>query len=190
MKNIISLLLIISLVSCDKEPLYIPCTETYPTTQNPGSYTGENLIDGCWLLEDGEMYMENLETNELIKLPHFNNGDTSSLRYGGSIYDFENLVKNYTSWCFYLPSNVPGMGDFVLNNDTLLPYGLSVTNNNLTVTEPLVGSYLLLGGSGRPVLYNILDLENKIIVIHIQETYKNINGYNYKYHSKLKFKKY
>jgi len=59
----------------------------------------------------------------------------------------------------------------------------------MTITEPLVGSYLLLGGSGRPILYEILDFENKIIMIHVQESYENINGYNCRYYSKLKFKK-
>ena len=190
MKNIINLLLVIFLVSCDKEPLYIPCTETYPTTQNPVDYVEENFIDGCWLLEGGMMYMENLETYELTELQHFNVSDTSSLRYGGTMYNFESVVRNSTSWCFSLPSNIPGVGSFILNNDSLLPYGLSVTSNNVTVTEPLIGSYLLLGGSARPIMYDIVDLKNKIIVVKIQETYENIDGYNYRYHSKLKFKKY
>ena len=65
-----------------------------------------------------------------------------------------------------------------------------MTSNNVTVTEPLIGSYLLLGGSARPIMYDIVDLKNKIIMVKIQETYENIDGYNYRYHSKLKFKKY
>ena len=105
------------------------------------------------------------------------------------MYEFEELIKNYTNWCFHLPLSIPGMGDFVLNNDTLQPYGLSTTVNNMTITEPLVGSYLLLGGSGRPVLYEILDYDDEIIMVTIQESYENIHGYNHRYYSKLKFKK-
>ncbi len=189
MNNLLKLLVVIFFVSCEKETFVIPCDNTYPTTQNPSNYVEDNFIDGCWLLVDGEMYLENLETTELNIINHFSDSDTSSLRYESSMYEFEELIKNYTNWCFYLPLNIPGMGDFVLNNDTLQPYGLSVTTNNMTITEPLVGSYLLLGGSGRPVLYEILDYNDEIIMVTIQESYENIHGYNHRYYSKLKFKK-
>ena len=123
MNNLLKLLVVIFLVSCEKEPFIIPCDNTYPTTQNPNTYIEEDFIDGCWLLVDGEMYLENLETTELNIINHFSDSDTSSLRYESSMYEFEELIKNYTNWCFYLPLNIPGMGDFVLNNDTLHPYG-------------------------------------------------------------------
>ena len=190
MKKLLKLLCVILLVSCEKEPFYIPCDTTYPTTQNPTSVLNENFIEGCWLLKTGKMYVENLETLEINELPHFNTSDTSSLRYGGDMYEFEQIIKNTTSWCFDFPTNIPGMGDFILNGDTLFPYGLSVTSSNITITEPLVGGYLLLGGSGRPVLYEIIDFESQVIMVYIQESYENINGYNCKYYSKLKFKKY
>jgi len=189
MKKLLKLLCVILLVSCEKEPLTLPCENTYPTTQNPVPYVDDYFIDDCWLLVDGEMYLENLETDEIEMTNHFTISDSSSLRYDSSMYEFEDLVKNVTTWCFYLPDNIPGMGHFTLDGDTLQPYGLSVTHNNITITEPLVGSYLLLGGSGRPILYEILDFENKIIMIHVQESYENINGYNCRYYSKLKFKK-
>lgn len=190
MKNIIKLLCCLLLVSCETEPLYIPCNTQYPTNQNPTSYVDVNFLDGCWNLLGGELYMENLETGESTELLHFQYSDTSSLRYNGSMYEFEDIIKKNTSWCFDFPVNVPGMGSFVLNSDSLYPYGLSVTSNNITITEPLVGSYLLLGGSSRPLVYEIISLENKIVNFYVQETYENIDGYNCRYYSKLKFKKY
>ena len=191
MKNLIKILCIVLLsVSCETEPISIPCTTPYPITQNPLTYTDVHLIDGCWELLGGKMYVENLETGESYELFHFQYSDTSSLRYNGSMYEFEDIIKKNTSWCFDFPLEVPGMGDFVLNNDSLYPYGLSVTSNNITITEPLVGSYLLLGGSSRPLLYEIVSLENKIVNFYVQETYENIDGYNHRYYSKLKFKKY
>jgi len=191
MKNLIKLLCVLLLtVSCETEPLYIPCTTQYPTTQNTISYVDINFIEGCWELLGGKLYMENLETGESTELFHFQYSDTSSLRYNGSMYEFEDIIKNNTFWCFDFPVNVPGMGNFILNNDTVTPYGLSVTENNLTVTEPLVGQYLLLGGSGRPLLYEIVNLEHRVVNFYVQETYENIDGYNYRYYSKLKFKKY
>ncbi len=190
MKNIIKLLCVLLLVSCEKETFYIPCDNPQPTTQNPTQPNNEEFIDGCWLLKGGKMYMENLETLEVTELPHFMMGDTSSLRYGNPMYEFEVVIRNSTSWCFNLPQNIPGMGDFVLSGDSLTPYGLSVTGSNITVTEPLGGGYLLLGGSGRPILYEVVDFGENIIMVYVQESYENIDGYNCKYYSKLKFKKY
>tara|TARA_R110000823_G_scaffold257005_3_gene378813 strand:- start:6741 stop:7145 length:405 start_codon:yes stop_codon:yes gene_type:complete len=134
--------------------------------------------------------MENLETGESSELFHFQYSDTSSLRYDGSMYEFEDIIKKNTTWCFDFPLGIPGVGNFILNSDSLYPYGLSVTSNNITVTEPLIGSYLLLGGSSRPLLYEIVSLENEIVNFYVQETYENIDGYNHRYYSKLKFKKY
>ena len=78
---------------------------------------------------------------------------------------------------------------FFLNGDSIYPYSLYVMENNLTVCEHISGQYLMLGGSSRPINYEVIDHHNKIINIYVQETYANINGYNYYYYSKLRFKK-
>ena len=87
MKNLIKLLCVLLLtISCEKEPLNIPCNTQYPTTQNTTSYVDVNFIEGCWKLLGGKLYMENLETGESTELFHFQYSDTSSLRYNGSMY--------------------------------------------------------------------------------------------------------
>jgi len=191
MKNLTKiLLLILVLVSCTKEPMYIPCTTTYPTTQNNGEYVHTNFLEGCWKLIGGTMYIENLDTEETSEQFLFDSGVQSSLRYDGiSLYSIETLVRYETVWCFDFPKDVPGAGTFTLNSDSIYPYGLYVTNNNITITEDVSGTYSLLGGSSRPIQYEIVNKQNKIINIYVQETYENIYGYNYYYFSKLRFKK-
>jgi len=178
------------LVSCVKEQVYPPCTTTYPTTQNNGGQTHVDFLNGCWSLVKGTMYVQNLDTEETSEEFLFDSGVQSSLRYDGiSLYDIESLVRYETVWCFEFPQNIPGNGVFTLNGDSIYPYGLSVTNNNITITEDISGTYSLLGGSSRPIQYEVVNIENKIINIYVQETYENIGGYNYYYFTKLRFKK-
>jgi len=189
MKTILKILFLLLIISgCEKEPLLPPCG---PTQYNDDTTTHveTNLLDGEWEVISGTMYMENLDTGEEEEIFIFSNGPTGSLRYDGSMYDFETLVRNQTTWTFNFPENTPGMGTFFLNTDSIYPYSLSVTENNLTVCEHISGQYLMLGGSSRPINYEVIDHHNKIINIYVQETYTNINGYNYYYYSKLRFKK-
>ena len=191
MKNLIKVLyLFLVLSSCVKEQVYPPCTTVYPTTQNNGEYVETNFLDGCWVLQSGTMYLQNLDTEESSEVFLFGSGVVSSLRFDGtSLFSIETLVRYQTTWCFDFPDNTPGNGSFTLNGDLTYPYGLNVTTNNITVTEDVSGSYQLLGGSARPINYEVVNLENKVINIYIQETYENIDGYNYYYFSKLKFQK-
>ncbi len=191
MKNLIKILsLFLLLSSCIKEPIYPPCTTTYPTTQNNGDYVEKNFLEGCWVLKSGTMYVQNLDTEENTEIFLFGGGVNSSLRYDGiSLFSFENITRHQTTWCFNFPENIPGNGSFTIDGDSIYPYGLNVTNNNITVTEDVSGNYQLLGGSSRPIHYEVVSMENKVINIYVQETYENIYGYNYYYFSKLRFKK-
>jgi len=184
--KILALLLILS--SCEKEPLLPPCAPDQYNT-NTTTNVKTNLLDGQWEIITGTMYMENLDTGEEEEVFIFSNGPTGSLRHDGSMYDFETLVRYRTTWTFNFPENTPGMGTFFLNSDSINPYSLSVTENNLTVCEHVSGQYIMLGGSSRPINYEVVDHNNKIINFYVQETYVNINGYNYRYYSKLRFKK-
>ena len=171
------------LVSCVKETIYPPCTTTYPTVQNNGNYVDSHFLEGCWVLR-------NLDTEESEEIFLFSTGPNSSLRYDGiSLFPFENITRHQTTWCFEFPENIPGNGSFTIDGDSIYPYGLSVTSNNITITEDVSGNYQLLGGSSRPIHYEVVSVENKIINIYVQETYENIYGYNYYYFSKLRFKK-
>ena len=71
MKNLIKVLcLFLVLSSCIKEPMYPPCTTVYPTTQNNGNYVETNFLDGCWVLQSGTMYVQNLDTDESSEIFH------------------------------------------------------------------------------------------------------------------------
>lgn len=191
MKNLIKILsFFLILSSCVKETIYPPCTTTYPTTQNNGEYVETNFLDGCWVLQSGTMYIQNLDTEESSEVFLFGGGTVNSLRYDGtSLFTIETIIRYQTTWCFDFPENIPGSGSFTLDGDSIYPYGLNVTTNNITVTEDVSGNYQLLGGSAIPINYEVVNLENKIINIYIRETYENIDGYNYYYFSKLKFQK-
>jgi|TARA_B110000977_G_scaffold201859_1_gene299441 hypothetical protein len=191
MKNLIKILsFFLILSSCVKETIYPPCTTTYPTTQNNGEYVETNFLDGCWVLQSGTMYIQNLDTEESSEVFLFGSGTVNSLRYDGtSLFTIETITRYQTTWCFDFPENIPGSGSFTLDGDSIYPYGLNVTTNNITVTEDVSGNYQLIGGSARPINYEVVNLENKVINIYIQETYENIDGYNCYYFSKLKFQK-
>ena len=189
MKKIIKLLIILSLYSCEKNYPLIECNPTPPTNPPPVSYVEDNLLEGESLLMGGKMIIENLQLDYTEEFHHFDAGNTSSLRYGGSQYEFEEITRYTTTWSFDIPDNIPGMGSFILDYDSLQPYGLNVTSNNLSVTESLVGTTLQLGGSSRPIQYEIISLQNNTLYFYVQESYENIDGYNCRYYNKLFFKK-
>jgi hypothetical protein len=177
-------------ISCKKQEI----EPTYPVNHKPQKEVNTQgvRIYGEWLLIGGTMYVDNLETGEKVKYQHFdNNKTTSSLRYGGSLYEFENIEINKTTWSFYEPSGGLGVGEFVLNNDTSMLFGFNVTRNNWTIIEhPESGmDDLQLGGSARPISAYVEDFDEEICIFTVQETYENIKGYNSKYISELKFKK-
>jgi len=189
MKNIYKLLILILLCSCEKEYPLIECDNTYPTTQEPIPYVEVDYLEGNWLLIDGNMFMENLDLDIQEEIFHFGGGVTSSLRYPDPYYDFEVITRYETVWSFIFPPQVPGLGSFVLNGDTLSSYGLNVTDNYITVLEPTTGGQQLMGGSSRPLVIKRMDMINGIIDVFVQESYDTIDGYNYHYYSILTFKK-
>ena len=189
MKKLFYILLILVFCSCEKNYPLIDCNVQYPTTQDTTSITEVEFLEGDWLLMNGRMFMENLDLNTSSTQYHFSNGPTSSLRYGGPLYSFEPIVRYETTWSFEFPSAVPGVGEFILNYDSLTPYGLNVHNTYLTIIEPVNGNQLLLGGSSRPITIKKIDYDNKIIKLIVQEAYQQINDYDYRYYSILTFKK-
>ena len=194
MKIIKLILILLVFSSCQKENFVPLPQEPVTTTQTNSHIHNQNCftIWGDWKLVDAKMYLVNLETGEEWVDSQFGYNDgLGSLRYGAPMYELEVLEKNKTVWEFNKPNNIPGVGEFVLNDDTLDVYGLNVTNSNYTIIEsPTTNNTndLLLGGSAR----NISPTFNnkcKTMEITIQEVYENINGYNHYYYSILKFKK-
>lgn len=185
----ILLSLSLSFTSCTKEE-FVPVEQI---TEDTIPSDPELRIYGKYVLLSGKMYITNLETGEKTKFDHFGpNKDYSSLRYSGSMYDFEDLEQNITTWEFYAPAQVPGYGEFVLNGDSLDPYGFYVTKNNWTIVEhPLTNNMedIKLGGSARPISGYVEDYDEQIVVVYVQDAYENINGWNCKYYSALRFRK-
>tara|TARA_R100000664_G_C2701226_1_gene101454 strand:- start:135 stop:707 length:573 start_codon:yes stop_codon:yes gene_type:complete len=189
MKKLLNLLiLIICFTSCEKETFYIECTETYPTTQDTTSFVPSGELEGEWVLKNATMYITNLDFDFVDSVYLFDTTNTSSLRYGGSYYEFEDIVLDDTRWLFDYPENTPGIGYFILNGDSITPYGLNVTSNNLTVIENMIGPQQL-GGSSRPIHYKMINVHNTLVEIEVQHSYENIDGFNCYYYTKLKFKK-
>ena len=196
MKIMKLIILFLIFTSCEKyefEPQDI--VETNDTNIHVQTNNNNNncfTIRGKWVLLDAEMHVTNLETDEFWVEKQFgSSGNVGSLRYNEPLYDFEVLKKGKTEWFFKPPTTIPGVGEFILNGDTINVYGLSVTNSNYTIIEhPLSLSVedLLLGGSSRNIIPVFKNNCNRMEV-RVQEVYENIDGFNYYYYSILKFKK-
>jgi hypothetical protein len=187
MKQIIYLIVFLFvLISCKKE-------EIKPNVVTPTEEVPQEIrLYGKWLLVGGSLYLENLETHEKTKYDHFGPGKTtSSLDLDGSDLEIEDIELDVTTWAFYQPYTVPGYGEFVLNNDTIQPYGFYVTKHNWSIVEhpQSTQSNMQLGGSSRPISAVICNMADTTVYFYIQEEYTSINNMNYRYISELKFKK-
>jgi hypothetical protein len=186
MKNFIYGLVLLTFLSCRKE--IIEPKPVVAPIETPDSLS----LNGEFVLVSGKLYLDNLEDGSKIVYNHFDTKKSrSSLRYGGAIIPFETIIKDTTTWSFYLPKIVPNVGKFVLNEDTLNPMGLNVTAHNLTVIEYPTATFgsTQLNGSARPIQIDLFDSKQKLIKVYVQEAYLSINGYNYKSFNELIFKK-
>lgn len=113
------------------------------------------------------------------------------MRWGGSIYDIETIIKDSTTYSFYQPEFNGGYGRFVLNDDTTKHYAIKFNGLMRSIIEdPVFGmTEQLLGGSARPFSGQLVDYDNKIIRMQIQEMQISINGYNCRIWNELTLKK-
>jgi len=147
---------------------------------------------GKFKIIDAVMFVDNKETGQKTMYHHFDpTKNISSMRWGGSMFDIETIIKDSTTYSFYRPSVFPGYGKFVLNGDTTKHYAVYYFNQNKAIVEdPVYGmTQQLLGGSSRPFSGQILNYAEKTIVMQIQEMYANIDGYNCRYWTQLTLKK-
>ncbi len=179
------LILLCLLISCSKEE-----GATIQIEQEPIAQDKELLLEGTWLLIDGNIYLTNLETNQKTYYNHFGYDKlTSSLRFLGSRFNFEDIELNETRWTFKNPNLKNGLNEFVLNGDDKNPYGLNITGRYISITEHPNLTDKKLGGSARPLTITIKDLNNNEIYVYIQEQYFSMNNMNYKSFNKLTFRK-
>ena len=181
--------LFLTLVSCKKEYPYP--SEGYGVI--PTVLDTTKITLWCkFLIIDAVMFVDNHETGQKTMYHHFDSTKTvSSLRWGGSMFDIETIIKDSTTYSFYRPLNFPGYGKFVLNGDTTKHYAVYYMNQYKKIVEdPIYGmTEQLMGGSARPFSGQILNYEEKTIVMQIQETEGSINGYNCRYWTQLTLKK-
>lgn len=180
---------IVALSSCTKEPMPSDAYAVDPIGVDEGP-----TIDrwGMFLVIDAVMYIDNLETGEKTVFNHFSSiKSRSSLRWGGSMYDIEVIIKDTTTYSFYEPINFPGIGNFVLNGDTSKHYGVNyIGSYNTIIEDPVYGvTQPLMGGSSRPYSAQVWDYNSSTIAMQIQEEVGSINGQNVRYWTQLKLKK-
>ena len=181
---VLGLFLAIGFTSCNKEYIQ-PANEV---VEEAGTIDETVSVFGEWLLVDGKMYIENLETGEKTVYNHFDvSKNVSSLRYEGIMFEFERIVKDSTTWTFIAPPNIPNTGEFWLNNDSIQPYGFYLTTSNMSIVENSTGPQQM-GGSSRPLSAYLNGVPNQAN-FYVQETYASINGENVKYFSELTFEK-
>jgi len=194
MKNSITKLLFLAafasallLSSCKKEPIY-------PTDQIPANVPTITDFGGVgrwgkFLLTSSRKMVTNTVTGAKTYYNDFGSSSRSSLRWGGSIYDIETIIKDTTTWSFWSPNGFPGDGNFVLNGDTTKFYKVHYSEHYTNIIEDPTHGQQNMGGSSRPITGETIDLTNKIIHIYVQTSYATINGDNCEYFTELTFKK-
>ena len=189
MKNIILVFsLLVALSSCKKKVIY-------PTDQLPANVPVLSSFDGIsrwgqFVIIDALMYVENKETGVKTVYNDFSpTKSRASLRWGGSLFDIETIIKDTTTYSFWQPQSYPGIGKFVLNGDTTKYYGVQYTGNNTSIVEDPTHGQQNMGGSSRPYSGQTLNKTNKTITIQIQEVEGSINGQNCRYWTQLTLKK-
>lgn len=127
------------------------------------------LLDKTWILRDGKVYVEELDSGTKKYYDHFAVGkDTSSLNLDGALSKADSLIKNKTQWAFYDNS-------FILNNK----HTFEATYNSGTVRVfPLNGSAMIV------VIQKVTESQ---LVVKVGETFESINGVNVTYFSILDF---
>jgi len=191
MKNFIYLLIAATFLftSCSKETIEPVNQEVIEN----GTIEEGILLYGEWILLDGQMYIENMDTGNKSVYDHFSpTKTTSSLRYSGAQFEFETIEVGVTTWEFIAPQNSwNGYGDFILDNDTIQPYGLYIMDSNWSIVENpnATATNMQLGGSSRPITAVVVSYDDNIVEFTVQEAYESINGYNCNYYSVLKFQK-
>lgn len=166
---LIAALAVITFSSCKKKPLYP--TDELPS-HVPTASVDTSLCVGGWgefVITDAVMYVDDRQTGQHLVYNHFTAGkDTSSLRWGGPLFDIEVIVKNATTYSFWKP-NAGGYGKFVLNDDTTKYYAVQYTGQYKSIIEDPDHNQQNLGGSARPYSGQTVDVVNKIIHIQIEE---------------------
>ena len=203
MKKLFYLVLVISLLfsSCTKVEPDLPSHQldtdigTNTTCTTTTTTEEENLsVFGTWVLVGAKLYSENLGTHNKTVYDHFSSTQSeSSLRFVGSLFAFENIELNVTTWTFIAPpGGGAGVGQFILNGDYDDPYGFNISAHYWTIIEDPTSSIngpitVKLGGSARPLKARIADYAEEEVYFYVELAYDGDN--NIQYFTELRFKK-
>jgi|ERR1035437_3196570 hypothetical protein len=178
----------ILLSSCKKQPI------VYPTDQLPAHVP--TLADfggisrwGKFVLVASEKYVTNTTTGVKTKYDDFGSGSRSSLRWGGSQFDIETIIKDTTTWSFWKPVGYPGTGKFALNSDTTKFYLIQYNTDFTSIIEDPNHNQNNLGGSSRPFSGSTTNTHDSLVAIDVQTGYVTLNGDACEYFTELTFKK-
>ena len=180
---------VILLSSCKKEVIYP--SDQLPQTHPTGIDT-TNVVNpwGKFLVTDAIMYVDDKQTGQHFTYNHFSSTkDTSSLRWGGPLFDIEVIIKNVTTYSFWRPTP-SGLGKFELNSDTTKFYCVQYTGQYKTIIEDPNHGQQNMGGSSRPYSGQTVDLANGIVYMEIEEADDvDANGHPIHYWTRLTLKK-
>lgn len=181
MKHIIVILILSMFISCKKET---PAVVT-PVTKDVRQLS----LWGEFVVLDAQLYLDNHETGAKLVYNHFSSSkNVSSLRYDGSVFEIENIMKDVTVYSFYRPQT-GNISTFLLNRDSSKVYGLNVTSSFSSIIENPTSGQQLMGGSSRPFSGWTIDYDNKIVILHIEEVEASVGGYNCRYFTELRLRK-
>lgn len=185
MIRVLFLFILLSFFGCEKE--YIYPSDGYPIYRDTINQPKINPW-GEFLVIGGKMYITNHETGERVVYSHFSdNKIKSSLRWGGSMYEIEEIEVGRTTYSFYRPRGI--YGDFVHNNDTSKHYAVKWSKYYSSIVEDPTHSQYLLGGSARPFQGYTLNYNDSLITMYILEGETSIGGYNCNFYNILTLKK-
>ena len=142
-------------------------------------------IFGKWILIDGTLYVDNMETGEKTQYQHFGPGKSRSQLSGFNkpTIPLEYLIKDTTTWEF------KRNGDFILNNNVDSPMFCNMMGSFWSIIEHPTSGITMLGGSARPFESYTYDYKKKIMIVLIQEQVGSKDGYNVSWKTHLFFRK-
>ena len=186
MNRLLYIFLLISVISCQKQQIYHTNPSPSETTKNVLS-NGVNRW-GKFLLIGSTKYVTNTATDVKIYYNDFGNSKRSSLRWGGSLYIIENIVKDSTTWSFWSPQGV--YGNFRLNNDSIHKYSVYYMYNYTSIIDDPNSGQQNIGGSKISINGQTLSLRDSTIQINVlgYNFYDTLGNYN-EYITQLTFKK-
>lgn len=193
MKKLFYILLLgILVVSCQKEYPY-PDSDSPNVVPTVGGYDTNLVIQrsGKFVIIDAVMYVDNNETGAKTVYNHFGVGKTiSSMRWGGSFFDIETIIKDSTTYSFWLtPNGGNGYGKFVLNDDLSRYYMVNYMGSYTSIIEDPTHGQQNMGGSARPFSAYTISKKDSLIGMSIGEMEGSIDGWNCHYWTVLTLKK-